>query len=170
MILIAFMMLYSYYHYLIWKLLHYPCYRLTICWKFLSWNLSIQCDGIRTWGLQKAILIRWSQKGRILMGGTMCNSWENLLPLSALSHLRRQWEAERMQPGRGLPPEYADGSDGKESACSVGDLGWIPVLGRSPGGRHGNPLQYSHLENPMDRGAWLATIYGVTKSRTRLSN
>ena len=45
------------------------------------------------------------------------------------------------------------GSDGKESACSVGDLGLIPALGRSPGGRHGKPLQCSCLENPMDRGA-----------------
>ena len=42
---------------------------------------------------------------------------------------------------------FPGGSDGKESACSVGDLGSIPALGRSPGGRHGNPLQYSHLEN-----------------------
>ena len=45
------------------------------------------------------------------------------------------------------------GSDGKESACSVGDLGLIPGLGRSPGGGHSNPLQYSCLENPKDRGA-----------------
>ena len=44
------------------------------------------------------------------------------------------------------------GSDGKESACSVGDLGSIPGLGRSSGGEHGNPLQHSCLENPMDRG------------------
>ena len=50
------------------------------------------------------------------------------------------------------------GSDGKESACSAGDLGSIPGLGRSPGGGHGNPLQYSCLENPMDRGAWQACI------------
>ena len=46
------------------------------------------------------------------------------------------------------------GSDGKESTCSVGDLGFIPSLGRSPGGGHVNPLQYSCLENPLDRGAW----------------
>ena len=48
------------------------------------------------------------------------------------------------------------------------DSGLIPGLGRSPGGQHGNPLQYSCLENPMDRGAWWATVHGVTKSRTRL--
>ena len=57
---------------------------------------------------------------------------------------------------------------GKEFACSAGDLSLIPGLGRSPGGGHGNPLQYSCLENPMDRGAWQATVYGVAKSWTRL--
>ena len=54
---------------------------------------------------------------------------------------------------------FPGGSDGKESACNVGNLGSILGLGRSPGGRHGNPLQYSCLENPMDRGAWQATGY-----------
>ena len=60
--------------------------------------------------------------------------------------------------------------DGKESACHVGDLGLIPGLGRSPGGGHGNPLQYSCLENPMDIGTWWATVYGVTKSQSQLSD
>ena len=50
----------------------------------------------------------------------------------------------------------------------AGDLGLIPGLGRSPGEGNGNPLQYSCLENPMDGGAWWATVHGVTKSRTRL--
>ena len=58
----------------------------------------------------------------------------------------------------------------KESACNVGDLGSVPGLGRSPAGGHGNPLQYSCLENPMDRGAWQATVHGITKSQTRLSD
>ena len=58
-------------------------------------------------------------------------------------------------------------SAAKESDCNVSDLGLIPGLGRSPG--EGNPLQYSCLENPMDRGAWWATVHGVTKSQTRLS-
>ena len=49
------------------------------------------------------------------------------------------------------------------------DAGLIPASGRSPGGGNGNPLQYSCLENPMDRGAWRATVHGITKSRTRLS-
>ena len=63
---------------------------------------------------------------------------------------------------------FPGGSDGKESACNAGDLGLIPGLRRSPGGRHGNPLQYSCLENPMDRAAWRAIIHGVAKSWTRL--
>ena len=59
---------------------------------------------------------------------------------------------------------------GKNSACNAGDLGLIPGLGRSPREGNGNPLQYSCLENPMDRGAWWATVHGVAKSQTRLSD
>ena len=54
------------------------------------------------------------------------------------------------------------------NAGDIGDVGSVPVLGRFPGGGHGNPLQYSYLENPMDRGAWRATVHGVTKSLTGL--
>ena len=61
-------------------------------------------------------------------------------------------------------------SDSKESVCIGGDLGLIPRLGRSPGEGNGDPLHDSSLENPMDRGAWQVTVYGVTKSRMRLSN
>ena len=60
------------------------------------------------------------------------------------------------------------GSAGKEAARNAGDLGSIPGLGRSPAEGNGNPLQCSYLENPMDRGAWLATFHSVTKSWTRL--
>ena len=70
------------------------------------------------------------------------------------------------QAQRGLP--YS--SNGKDSAYNAGDLGLIPGSERSPGGGHGNPLQYSGLENPMDRGAWQATVHGVAKSRTQLSD
>ena len=61
---------------------------------------------------------------------------------------------------------FPRGSDSKESACDAGDLGSIPRLGRSPGEGNGTPLQYSCLENPMDRGAWQATVHGVEQSRT----
>ena len=56
------------------------------------------------------------------------------------------------------------------NAGVVKDAGSIPGLGRSPGGEHGNPPQYSCLENPMDRGAWRATVHKITKSQTRLGN
>ena len=59
---------------------------------------------------------------------------------------------------------------GKESACNKGDLDSISGSGRSPGRGHGNPLQYSCLENPTDREAWWATVDGVAKSRTQLSD
>ena len=62
------------------------------------------------------------------------------------------------------------GSDGKVSAYNTGDLGSIPGSGRSPGGGNGKPLQYSSLENPMDRGAWWATGHGVINSWTWLSD
>ena len=67
---------------------------------------------------------------------------------------------------KGLP----GGSVGKESACNVGHLGSTPGSGRSPAERNGRPLQYSRLENSKDRGAWWATVHGVTKSWTRLSD
>ena len=60
---------------------------------------------------------------------------------------------------------FPGGSDHKESACNAGDMASIPGLGRSPGGGHGNSLQYSCLENPPDKGAWQATVHGVTKGR-----
>ena len=62
------------------------------------------------------------------------------------------------------------GSDSKESACNAGDPGLIPEWRRSPGEGNGNPLQCFCLENPMDGGAWQATVLGVAKSQTRLSD
>ena len=64
---------------------------------------------------------------------------------------------------------FPGSSDGKEPACNVGDLGSIPGLGRSPREGNGNPLQYSCLENSMGRGAWRATVHGIAKSWTQLS-
>ena len=58
---------------------------------------------------------------------------------------------------------FPGGSDSKESACNAGDLSSVPGLGRSPGRRNGNPLQYSCLENPMEVGAWWATVQGVAE-------
>ena len=67
---------------------------------------------------------------------------------------------------------FPDGSVGKESACNAadsGDAAWIPWSVRSPGGGHGNPFQYSCLENPVDREGWQATVHRVTKSHIQLS-
>ena len=68
--------------------------------------------------------------------------------------------------GRGFP----GGSEDKASACNAGDSGSIPGLGRSPGEGNGNQLQYSCLENPMDRGAWQVTVHRVANSQTQLSD
>ena len=65
---------------------------------------------------------------------------------------------------------FPGGSEVKASACNVGDLGSIPGSGRFSGEGNGNPLQYSCQENPMDGGAWWATVHRVAKSQTRLSN
>ena len=65
---------------------------------------------------------------------------------------------------------FTGGLNCKDSACNAGDLGSIPRLGRSPGEGNSNPLLYSCLENPMNRGAGRATVHGVTKNRTQLSD
>ena len=65
---------------------------------------------------------------------------------------------------------FPGGSDGIESACKTGNLGSIPGLGRSPGEGHGNPLQYSCLENSVEGGDWWASAHGVTKSQPPLRN
>ena len=65
---------------------------------------------------------------------------------------------------------FPGGSDSKESTCNAGDPGLMPGLRRSPGEVNGNPLQYYCLKNPMVRGAWWATVHGVTKNWTPLSD
>ena len=65
---------------------------------------------------------------------------------------------------------FSIGSDGKESACNAEDPGSIPGLGRLPGEGNSNPLQYSCLENSMDRGGWWATVHEVAKNQTWLSD
>ena len=69
-----------------------------------------------------------------------------------------------------LEQQFPGGSDGNVSACNAGDPGLVPGSGTSLGEGNGNPLQYSCLENCMDGGAWWATVHGVAKSQTRLSD
>ena len=86
-------------------------------------------------------------------------------PFTAVRGEKRRWWGWRCVADlQGFP----GGSVGKGSTYNAGDTGSIPGSGRSPGGGHGNPLQYSCLENPMDRGAWQATFHRVAKSRTWL--
>ena len=80
-----------------------------------------------------------------------------------MSFLCQVWVLDKKQ-------NFPGGSDGKASVYNAGDPGSIPGLGRSLGERNGNPLQDYCLENPMDRGAWQATVHGVVKSRTRQSD
>ena len=83
---------------------------------------------------------------------------------SAAEH---EWKSINMFSGPSIN-DFPGGSDGKASVYNAGDPGSSSGLGRSPGEGNGNPLQYYCLENPMDRGAWQAAVYGVAKSRTRL--
>ena len=96
--------------------------------------------------------------------GTPTKSINYLPGIQVLGRVPRtlKWQ---VHPFNHCTPGLPGGSNGKESACNAGDLGSIPGLGRSPGGRHSNPLQYSCLENPMDRGAWRTIVRGLVKSR-----
>ena len=87
-----------------------------------------------------------------------CGSWGSRLRIK----LPLQRAADLNMPPVGFP----DGSDGQESACNAGDPGSIPGSGRSPGEGNGNPLQYSRLENSMEKGTWRPTVRGITKSQT----
>ena len=93
---------------------------------------------------------------------------ENTASISQMNKEPQATEALCLRKGsKGFP----GGASGKEPACQCRrhrSKVSIPGSGRSPGGGHGNPLQYSCLENPMDRGAWQAAVHGVTKSQTRL--
>ena len=78
-------------------------------------------------------------------------------------------ERPRLVGREGVPISlfhFPGGSNDKVTACNVGDLGSIPVSGRSPRGENGNPLQYPCLGNPMDGGVWKVTVHGVAKSGT----
>ena len=94
----------------------------------------------------------------------------NLGRCDALLSTMLQKKIEWLYSRKALKIEFSGGSDGKESACNAGDPGSMLGSKRSPGEGYDNPFQYSCLEDSMDRGAWWATVYGVTKSRAGLSN
>ena len=109
------------------------------------------------------LLMNWRRKWQptpVFLPGKS-HGWRSLVGYSPWGH-KESDTTERLHLTSG-------GSDGKESACNAGDPDLIPGSGRSPEEGNGNPLQYSCLENPKDRGIWRAVGYGVTKSQTRLS-
>ena len=96
---------------------------------------------------------------------------KQLLPASCLFYT--QWYIHVNTTFSFVPPSPSLrllwGLNGKESTCNAGDAGSIPRSEGSPGGGHSNPLQYSCLKDPMDRGVWWAAVHGVAKSQTRLN-
>ena len=90
-------------------------------------------------------------------------AWQAIQSMGS-QRVTHDWEANTFYLG------FSGGSDDKAFTCNVGDLGSIPGSGRSPGEGHGNPFQYSCLENSMGRGAWQATVHGFANSQTQLSN
>ena len=107
-----------------------------------------------------------------IKGAQECVSLSVSKHLTSQLHLRLTPSPPHPQPSMQACPlsqDFLCSSVGKESSCSAGDPGSIPGSGRSPGEGNGNPLQYSCLENPMDRGAWWATVHGVERVRHDLA-
>ena len=117
------------------------------------------------WGMQRCSVVCWGARG--VLG---CHVQWGVLGCSLHWGTQGTVVCSGVYWGTRSRAGFPGGSDGEDSADNAGDPGWIPGAGRSPGGGHGNPLQYSCLENPLDRGAWRATVHGVGKSRTGLSD
>ena len=147
---------------------------ISIHWEVLIWFVGILQGGLYTYfiDLQDIDLPRsrdwaWSM--------TLNYSWGE--PGNGMSHWVLYRQMLRRNSGEccllGINDHkrsFPGGADGKEAACNAGNPVSIPESWRSPGEGNGNPLQYSYLENPMDRGAWRATVHGVAKSQIQLSN
>ena len=107
-------------------------------------------------------------------GDFPCSSAGNIICLQCRKPWLNSWVRKITWRRDRLPTPiflgFPGGSDSKESSCNTGDLGSIPGFGRSPGGGNGNPLQYSCLENSVDRGALQAPVCGVANSQTQLSH
>ena len=109
--------------------------------------------------------LRWLLTTTLLpsKGSCACHTESQTLTAGICSKVRFYLQGANCQQ---CVLSFPDGSIGKESACHTGDLGSIPGLRRSPGEGKSYPLQYSGLENSMDRGAWQAIVHGVEKSWT----
>ena len=128
----------------------YPA-RLLCLWDFPGKNIGVGCHFLLQWRGRHPYKWRVPNKGKSPTKGQPLLSFQIFSYVSCFL-------------------DFPGSSDGKESACNVGDLGSIPGLGRSPVQGSGFPLQYPGQENSMDRGAWQATVHRVIKSRTQLSN
>ena len=124
---------------------------LTI-WTFIGKVMSLIFNMLSRF--VRASLVAQLVKNPPAVQETRFNSWVGKIP----------WRRDRLPTPMFLG--FPGSSDVNESAHNAGDLGSIPGLGRSPGGGHGNPLQYSAWTIPMDRGAWWATVHGIAKSQT----
>ena len=142
--------------------LHQPCYHMPSIASYLILQLSLSIHPA-----QRCCTVEWSSPDINSIMPCPCSKtphwsliliWSDLISLSGLS--------ASLPLSLGFP----GGSDCKESTCSAGDQGSNPGLGRSPGEGNGCPLQYSCLKNPIDRGAWQATVHGVANSQTQLNN
>ena len=109
------------------------------------------------------------------MGFPRQESWDGLLfsspgdlPHPGIKPTSPTWQVNSLPLGH-LGSHFTTGSVVKNPPANAGDTGSIPGLGRSSGGGNSHPLQYSWLENPMDRGDWWATIHSVTKNQTQVS-
>ena len=130
-----------------------PCLLLA-----LSKVLGVACGCRWPWQVESSWSSDWTHVSCI--GRQILNHWTTREVLSYMSWFPSTYQALGI----------SGGSDNKESACNAEDPGSIPGSGRSPGEGNDSPLQYSCLENPMDRGAWRASVHGVPKSRTLLSD
>ena len=119
---------------------------MTLCWIRVSPKLNVRLP----WWLSWESICLQCRRPR-------SDSWVRKIP----------WKSERLPTPVFL--RFPGDSDDEESACNAGGLDLNPGLGRSPGEENGYPLQYSCLENSMERGAWQAAVHGVAKSRTQLS-
>ena len=119
-----------------------------------------------TWPLQEPLMEEYSIATQVwkLSSCDMCELARNSVLMSGFSHKVPTLLPSLSSPALHLGRSRGAGLGGEESACNVGDLSSVPGLGRLPGGANGNPLQGSCLGNPMDRGAWRATVHGVTQS------
>ena len=144
---------------------HISCFYSSL---FFFWPHSITCRVLISQPETEPFPCQW--KPRVLTTGPPGKSPIVLITyMLVFSNFKIPWTKYSLSVGQLFP----NGSVGKKSTCNAGDTGdgsLIPGSGRSPGGGNGNPLQYSCLKHPMERGAWRTSVHGIAKSQTRPSD